>query len=103
LENLNARWTTSYWSQTYSAWEQIPIPIGNHNPGLMLAFKQSLPRAIANTKGLQVDLLRPHLIAGAWITHNFMGWYDGYDHYRMAEDLDIAAWDWYVGTGHHDY
>ena len=25
LENLNARWTTSYWSQTYSAWDQIPI------------------------------------------------------------------------------
>ena len=25
LDNLNARWTTSYWSQTYSNWNQIPI------------------------------------------------------------------------------
>ena len=25
LDNLNARWTTSYWSQTYSDWSQIPI------------------------------------------------------------------------------
>jgi len=28
LDALNARWSTAYWSQTYSAWEQIPIPIG---------------------------------------------------------------------------
>jgi beta-galactosidase len=38
-----------------------------------------------------------------WITHNFMGWFDGFDHYALTEDLDLASWDWYVGTGHHDY
>ncbi len=37
-----------------------------------------------------------------WITHNFMGWFDGLDHYELTEDLDLASWDWYVGTGHHD-
>ena len=36
LEALNQRWTTAYWSQTYSAWEQIPLPIGPHHPSLML-------------------------------------------------------------------
>ena len=25
LDNLNARWTTAYWSETYSDWNQIPI------------------------------------------------------------------------------
>jgi beta-galactosidase len=40
LDALNHRWSTRYWSQTYSAWEQIPVPIGPHNPGLMLAFKR---------------------------------------------------------------
>jgi hypothetical protein len=25
LENLNSRWTTSYWSETIFAWDQIPI------------------------------------------------------------------------------
>jgi len=38
-----------------------------------------------------------------WVTHNFMNWYDGYDHYTLAEDLDLASWDWYVTIGHHDY
>ena len=40
LEELNHRWSTAYWSQTYSAWEQIPVPIGRHNPGLMLEWKR---------------------------------------------------------------
>src|SRR6185295_66420 len=28
LAALNDHWSTAYWSQTYSAWEQIPIPMG---------------------------------------------------------------------------
>jgi beta-galactosidase len=103
LDALNHHWTTSYWSQTYSAWEQIPIPIGWHNPGLMLAFKQFVTESYRQFQQLQIDVLRPHLPDGVWITHNFMNWYDGYDHYVLSKDLDLASWDWYVGTGHLDY
>ena len=103
LEALNERWSTSYWSQTYSAWEQIPIPIGAHNPGLMLEFKHFITESYRRFQCLQIDNLRPYLPEGIWITHNFMRWFDGYDHYTMSEDLDIASWDWYVGMGHHDY
>lgn len=103
LNALNEHWTTSYWSQTYSAWEQIPIPIGPHNPGLMLEFKRFITASYRQFQRLQLDLLRPHLAPEVWITHNFMGWYGGYDHYEMAADFDMASWDWYVPTGHHDY
>ena len=103
LDELNDRWTTGYWSQTYSAWEQIPIPIGLHNPGLMLVFKQFVTESYRRFQRLQLDLMRPHLRPGAWVTHNFMGWYDGFDHYALAEDLDLASYDWYIGTGHHDH
>ena len=103
LEALNARWTTRYWSQTYSAWEQIPIPIGYHHPGLMLEFKHFITESYRKFQRLQLDILRPHLKPGVWATHNLMNWYDGYDHYIMTEDLDLASWDWYVATGHHDY
>jgi beta-galactosidase len=103
LETLNQRWTTAYWSQTYSAWEQIPLPIGPHNPALMLEFKHFITASYRKFQQLQLEALRPHLRAGVWTTHNFMGWYGGYDHYKMAADLDQASWDWYVGTGHHDY
>jgi len=103
LDALNEHWTTRYWSQTYSAWEQIPLPIGGHNPGLMLAFKQFITASYRKFQRLQLDALRPHLRPGVWATHNFMGWFDGFDHYELTADLDMAAWDWYVGTGHHDY
>jgi beta-galactosidase len=111
LEALNQCWSTRYWSQTYSAWEQIPTPLGApigappgwHNPGLMLEFKHFVTHSYRAYQKQQVDLLRPHLPPGVWITHNFMNWYDGYDHYPLAEDLDMASWDWYVPTGHHDY
>ena len=110
LEALNEHWTTRYWSQTYSAWEQIPLPnpsyltpTGLHNPGLMLEFKHFITESYRQFQRLQIDLLRPHLGPDRWITHNFMGWYDGYDHYEISAELDLAAWDWYVPTGHHDY
>ena len=32
-----------------------------------------------------------------------MGWFDAFDHYVVSEDLDFASWDWYIGTGNHDY
>ena len=31
-----------------------------------------------------------------------MGWYDAFDHYALTEELDLAAWDDYVGSGHLD-
>jgi beta-galactosidase len=103
LEELNQHWATAYWSQTYSSWEQIPIPIGPHHPSLMLEFKHFVTASYRKFQRLQLEALRPHLPTGVWITHNFMGWHGGYDHYQMAADLDMASWDWYVGSGHHDY
>jgi beta-galactosidase len=103
LEALNEHWSTAYWSQAYSAWDQIPIPIGPHNPGLMLEFKHFITDSYRKFQRLQLDTLRPYLSEGVWVTHNFMKWFDGYDHYLMSADLDIASWDWYVGMGHHDY
>ncbi|HEX9090126.1 MAG TPA: beta-galactosidase, partial [Anaerolineales bacterium] len=103
LEQLNQRWTTAYWSQTYSAWKQIPIPIGPHNPGLILEFKHFHTQSYKRFLQMQIAALRPILPPGRWITHNFMDWFDGFDHYAMAENLDMAAWDWYVGMGNHDY
>lgn len=102
LDNLNQRWSTSYWSQTYSDWRQIPIPIGSHNPALMLEWKRFNTHSYRQFQKLQIDLLRPHLSPDVWITHNFMGWFDGLDHYEMNADLDMASWDWYIGTGHND-
>lgn len=103
LDALNSHWSTAYWSQSYSDWREIPIPIGPHNPGLMLAFRHFVTRVWADFQRVQIDAIRTGALPSHWITHNFMGWFDGFDHYVVSKDLDLVSWDWYVGSGHHDY
>jgi beta-galactosidase len=103
LDALNSNWSTAYWSQTYTDWNQIPIPRAGHNPGLRLAFQQFVTASYKRYQKLQADIVRQHIPADVWMTHNFMNWFNTYDHYEMSEDLDQASWDWYVGTGHPDY
>ncbi len=103
LDELNRRWTTAYWSQTYSDWQQIPIPVGPHHPSLMLEFKHFVTASYRKLQSVQLNVLRPRLREGVWTTHNFMGWFDAFDHNDITADLDMVSWDWYVGTGHHDH
>jgi len=50
----------------------------------------------------QLEVIRANGDARQFITTNMMGWFDGFDHYTVAQDLDLAAWDDYVGQGHVD-
>ncbi|HLJ48602.1 MAG TPA: beta-galactosidase [Bryobacteraceae bacterium] len=102
LENLNARWTTSYWSQTYSDWSQIPIETRYGNPGLLLSWKRFVSDTWRSYQKNQLDVIRANAEPRQFITTNTMGWFSGFDHYTVLQDLDIAAWDNYVGTGHLD-
>ncbi len=49
-----------------------------------------------------MDVIRANSDPRQFITTNTMGWYDGFDHYVVEKDLDLAAWDDYVGQGHLD-
>ncbi|HLK33233.1 MAG TPA: beta-galactosidase [Terriglobales bacterium] len=102
LDNLNARWTTAYWSQTYSDWSQIPIETTYGNPGLLLSWKRFVSDTWRSYQKNQLDVIRANADPRQFITTNMMGWFDGYDHYTVAQDLDLAAWDDYVGEGHLD-
>ncbi|HWR35557.1 MAG TPA: beta-galactosidase [Clostridia bacterium] len=102
LAALNKAWSTDYWSQTYDNWEQIPIPVGYHNPGLMLEWKRFGSEMFRNYQHNQIEAIRAHADPRQFITHNFMGFYGGFDHYLVAQELNFASWDNYVGTGHLD-
>ena len=102
LDNLNSRWTTSYWSQTYDNWAEIPIPIGGHNPGLMLDWERFVTYTWTSYQQNQIDAIRKQADARQFITGNFMGFFDGFDHYQISEPLTFASWDDYVGSGHVD-
>jgi beta-galactosidase len=102
LDNLNARWTTAYWSESYTSWDQIPIQVGYGNPGLLLNWMRFVSDTWRSYQKNQLEVLRANSDAGKFITTNTMGWFDGYDHYTVEQDLDLAAWDDYVGEGHLD-
>jgi beta-galactosidase len=102
LDNLNTRWTTEYWSEAYTAWDQIPIQTGYGNPGLLLNWMRFVSDTWRDYQRNQMDVIRANADKRQFITTNMMGWFDGYDHYTVSQDLDLAAWDDYVGQGHLD-
>jgi beta-galactosidase len=102
LDNLNARWTTAYWSESYTDWSQIPIEESGGNPGLLLNWKRFVSDTWRRYQKNQLDVIRPNSDPRQFITTNMMGWFDGYDHYTVSQDLDLASWDDYVGRGHLD-
>ncbi|MGA8149696.1 MAG: beta-galactosidase [Terriglobales bacterium] len=104
LDQLNTHWTTAYWSQTYDNWSEIPIPIPteDNNPGLRLEWKRFITDTWNDYQKNQIEAIRLHADPRQFITGNFMGFFDGFDHYIMAQPLTFASWDDYVGTGHVD-
>jgi beta-galactosidase len=102
LDNLNARWTTAYWSQTYSDWNQIPIETHDGNPGLLLSWMRFVSDTWRSYQKNQLEVIRANSDRKQFITTNMMGFFDGYDHYTVSQDLDLASWDDYVGEGHLD-
>lgn len=102
LDNLNNRWTTSYWSQTYTDWSQIPIETTYGNPGLLLNWRLFVSDTWRSYQKNQIDAIRAHYDPRQFITTNMMGWFDAYDHYIVSQDLTLASWDDYVGTGQLD-
>jgi len=102
LGNLNTHWTTAYWSESYDNWAEIPIPVGGHNPGLMLEWKRFVSQEWDEYQRNQIDVIRKHADPRQFITGNLMGFFDGFDHYQITAPLTFASWDDYVGSGHVD-
>jgi beta-galactosidase len=102
LGALNSAWTTSYWSQTYDRWSEIPLPANGGNPGLLIEHKHFVSDTWRDFLHVQVDAIRRYGDPRQFITTNIggLGWSDNFDHYEVMRELDLASWDDYVGQGH---
>ncbi|MHB1743729.1 MAG: beta-galactosidase [Acidobacteriaceae bacterium] len=103
LDGINQRLDSAYWGQTYTRWDQIPIPNTHGNPGLMLRWKEFVSDTWRSYQKNQIDALREYAVPSQRITTNMMGWFEGYDHYIVARDLDFAAWDDPLGHWSNPY
>jgi beta-galactosidase len=102
LDALNQAWATAYWSQSYDRWDEIPLPTAGGNPGLLLEHKHFVGDTWRSFQRVQVDAIRKLADPRQFITTNLggLGWSDNFDHVLINQDLDLAAWDDYVGQGH---
>ncbi len=97
IEALNQAWGNVFWSMEYRSFEEIDLPnqsVTEANPSHWLDFYRFSSDQVAAFNRMQVEILRAHS-PGRFILHNFMGYTPDFDHFKLAEDLDIAGWDSY--------
>lgn len=68
----------------------------------MLEWKNFTTYVWTSYQQNQIDAIRKHADSRQFTTGNFMGFFDGFDHYTISQSLTFASWDDYVGTGHVD-
>jgi beta-galactosidase len=101
LPELNAAWTTAFWSQGYSAWEQVFPPRRTQylpNPSQMLDFRRFFSDELLEAYREQRTVLR-EFSPDIPITTNFVfGSWVPVDHWRWAREVDLVAIDHYPGS-----
>ena len=105
INDLNRRWGTCFWSQTYQCFEQIPVPrrpamqLGlKHNPSLMLEWMRFHSDNMVDFCHESAGILRRHTPAGVPILTNYdaFDWGENIDLRKMFSGLDVVGFDMYT-------
>jgi beta-galactosidase len=100
LDTLNRTWGTVFWSQTYTDFSQIPVPLpsgGDPNPGLALDYYRYQSYANASYLEEQLAVLRKTCPRHFVTTNNVGLPLDLIDMRSLYEKLDFVAFDNYPG------
>lgn len=96
-DQLNAAWGTAFWSQEYNNFSEIHTPritVTGENPSAMLDWKRFCSDLIVDFAKEQADIIRKYA-KDQFVTHNYMGFADKVDYYKLSEILDFVAHDQY--------
>ncbi|WP_320197537.1 beta-galactosidase [Agrobacterium sp. rho-13.3] len=96
-EQLNEAWGSVFWSMDVNSFDEVFLPnltVTEANPATRLDFWRFHSDQVAAYDKMQCDILRKHS-PDRWITHNFMGFVSDFDHFKVADNLDLASWDSY--------
>lgn len=100
LDALNRAWGTVFWSNTYSDFSQIPVPLPSGappNPGLVLDYDRYQSAANASFLEEQLAVLRRFCPRHFVTTNNVGGVVDNIDLRELYRNLDFVASDNYPG------
>ena len=93
---LNEAWWNVFWSMEYRSFDEIDLPnrtVTEPNPSHALDFYRFSSDSVVAYNKVQCEIIRQY--SSAPITHNAMIFFGDYDHFKLAEDLDILTWDSY--------
>ena len=96
-DQLNEAWGNAFWSMDIQSFDEVSLPnltVTESNPAARLDFWRFQSSQVVAYDRMQCDIIRANS-PGRWITHNFMGFFNEFDHWPMGEHLDLAAWDSY--------
>ena len=99
LDKINREWGTSFWSQSYTDFSQIPVPLPSNadpNPGLALDYDRYQSFANGSFMQEQLSMLRK-TCPKHFITTNSVGLVDTIDLRELFRNLDFASQDNYPG------
>lgn len=100
LDNINQNWGTVFWSQTYTDFAQIPLPLssgGDPNPGLALDYERYQSYANVSFQDEQLAMLRS-VCPKHFVTTNNVGVpVDFINERDLYSKLDFVAFDNYPG------
>ncbi|MDQ0374940.1 beta-galactosidase [Cellulomonas humilata] len=104
LDRLNDAWNTTFWSHTFTDWDQVQPPTAlsehwrgpNHTAfqGITLDYRRFMSDALLGGFLAEKAAIRAH-VPHTPVTTNLMGLYQPIDYHRWAEHLDLATWDNY--------
>jgi beta-galactosidase len=95
LNALNRAWWTRFWSHTYTDWSQIDA-IDSDVHGLQLDWRRFMTDQVTGFLQNELEPIR-RITPDVPATTNFMGTYDAYNYWKLAEPLDVVCWDAYPG------
>ena len=90
IDNLNQIWATDLWSQTYQAFDQIPMPLPSvwHHPSLRLDWERFNSDMVTEFQNVQIAVIRRH--SKAPITHDTMPGQTT-DYEKLMAEADFMA------------
>ncbi|MGW1765915.1 beta-galactosidase [Streptomyces sp. NPDC002073] len=97
IDALNDAWSTDFWSQRYTGFDQIAPPRAAPtypNPSQQLDFKRFSSDALRTCFTLERDALR-RITPDVPVTTNFLAGHKSVDVHRWAPEMDLLALDSY--------
>ena len=99
IENLNDKWTTSFWGRTLTSFEEIMLPTElnddyRFNPAIQLDYMRFVTASTIDCYNNEAKILKkatPHLP----VFSNISGYIKKLNQFEMVPQMDYAGWDNY--------